>query len=149
MGFPTTLSMSAGALVGWGVLGPLAHARGWAPGPAGDMTTGARGWILWVALAVMCADSLVSLLPVAAEFVASRRTGAPAAAAEDEDDELPERLVPTAWVVWGLTGSVVLGTAVIWAVFGEEPWATVCGFLAGSLLSILGCVQQPCLLHAC
>jgi uncharacterized oligopeptide transporter (OPT) family protein len=145
MGFPTTLSMAAGALVGWGALGPLAHHRGWAPGPTGDMSTGARGWILWVALAIMCADSLVSLVPVAAEFVTSRlaRREADTAVlqpADEEESELPERLVPTAWVTWGLGASVAFGTVVIWAVFGEKPWATLCGFLAGSLLSILGYV---------
>lgn len=56
-------------IVGWGILSPLSHYKGWAPGPVGDMTTGARGWILWTALAIMVADSVVSLLPVALEFV--------------------------------------------------------------------------------
>lgn len=51
-------------LVGWAVLSPLSKHAGWAPGPVGDMTSGARGWILWISLAIMCADSLVSLLPV-------------------------------------------------------------------------------------
>ncbi|KAG8686200.1 hypothetical protein FRC11_009356, partial [Ceratobasidium sp. 423] len=50
MGFPTTLSMSLGMIFGWGILSPLSKLNGWAPGPTGDMITGARGWILWVAL---------------------------------------------------------------------------------------------------
>src|SRR5580704_17741445 len=32
MVLPTTLSMLLGAILGWGILGPLAKARGWAPG---------------------------------------------------------------------------------------------------------------------
>src|SRR5258708_777845 len=99
-------------LVGWGVLSPISKHYGWAPGPVGDMTSGARGWILWVSLAIMCSDSLVSLVPVVAELVSfkgSRRgrpmlvdeneDGAPggfASPGEDEDDEVEteDRLVP-------------------------------------------------------
>ena len=43
------------------MLGPMARAQGWAPGPIGDWRTGATGWILWVSLAIMLGDSLTSL----------------------------------------------------------------------------------------
>ena len=64
MGFPTTLSMNLvrltcrmpkasavlrlrqGMFVAWAILSPISKHNGWAPGPVGDMTTGARGW--WV-----------------------------------------------------------------------------------------------------
>jgi uncharacterized oligopeptide transporter (OPT) family protein len=150
MGFPTTVSMSLGAFVGWAILSPLAKHNGWAPGPTGDMASGARGWILWVSLAIMCADSVVSLIPVMWSYVTSRialrrnadthsRTaGADEDEDEDEDPETEDRLVPMSWVAWGLGGSVVLGVALIWVVFEEKPWATFVGFLAGSLLSVLG-----------
>jgi OPT family oligopeptide transporter len=61
MGPATTLHMLLGAIIGWGILSPLAKNRGWAPGPVSDWTTGSKGWIVWVSLAVMLADSLVSL----------------------------------------------------------------------------------------
>lgn len=61
MGLPTTLAMLAGAAVGWGILGPLSKAEGWAPGPINDQKTGPRGWILWVSLAIMISESLVGL----------------------------------------------------------------------------------------
>ena len=61
MGPATTLHMLLGAIVGWGILSPLAKSMGWAPGPVGDWTTGSKGWIVWVSLAVMLADSVVSL----------------------------------------------------------------------------------------
>jgi uncharacterized oligopeptide transporter (OPT) family protein len=64
MGFPTTLSMNLGMLVGWGILSPLAKHQGWAPGDVASSTDGARGWILWVALAIMISESLISLLPI-------------------------------------------------------------------------------------
>ena len=116
-------------LVGWGILSPLSKHMGWAPGPVGDMTTGARGWILWVSLAIMCADSLVSLLPVIFEIIHIKIWRAyfrPLSAddvdagKESNESETEDRLVPTRWVVWGLAGSPVLGTALVWLVFGDE-----------------------------
>ena len=61
MGPATTLHMLLGALIGWGVLSPLAKNKGWAPGPVSNWSTGSKGWIVWVSLAIMLADSLVSL----------------------------------------------------------------------------------------
>ncbi|KAL4260909.1 oligopeptide OPT transporter family protein [Pleurotus pulmonarius] len=145
MGFPTTLSMNLGMLVGWGILSPLSKYQGWAPGPVGDMATGARGWILWTSLAIMCADSVVSLLPVIYEYVSDiikHSTGK--GHIEDKEDhevETPDRLVPMKWVASGLAISIVVGTVLVWVVFGNEgikPWATVLGFLFGGMLSILG-----------
>ncbi|KAJ7224344.1 OPT oligopeptide transporter protein-domain-containing protein [Mycena pura] len=143
MGFPTTLSMGLGMLVGWGVLSPLAHLSGWAPGPVGDMTSGSRGWILWTSLAIMCTDSLVSLLPVVAEYVADifPQRGRETHTKEDYDTETEDRLVPNTWVVGGVLVSVVAGTFLVWIVFGNDgikPWATFLGFVLGGLLSVLG-----------
>ncbi|KAI0041706.1 oligopeptide transporter [Auriscalpium vulgare] len=150
MGFPTTLSMNLGMLVGWGVLSPLSKHYGWAPGPVGDMTSGARGWILWTALAIMSSDSFVALVPVAREYLEKllRRSSSSGALGSDvdglDDDkevETEERLVSLKWVLWGLGSSVALGIVIVWLVFGKEgikPWATFIGFAMGGLLSILG-----------
>ena len=61
MGPATTLHMLLGAIFGWGILSPLAKNKGWAPAPVEDWTHGSKGWIVWVSLAVMLADSVVSL----------------------------------------------------------------------------------------
>ncbi|MCJ1313733.1 hypothetical protein MMC25_007413 [Agyrium rufum] len=61
MGPATTSHMLLGAILGWGILSPIANHQGWAPGPVSDWTTGSKGWIVWVSLAIMLADSLVSL----------------------------------------------------------------------------------------
>lgn len=134
-------------LVGWGILSPLSKHAGWAPGPVGDMSTGARGWILWVSLAIMCADSFVSLFPVVQSVIAKVVFSNPkvrnAPQEEDHDVETPDRLVPTRWVLSGLVTSVIAGTLLVWVVFGDEgikPWATLMGFAVGGLLSILGYV---------
>ena len=61
MGPATTLHMLTGALVGWAILSPLAKSKGWAPGPVSDWSTGSKGWIVWVSLAIMLVDSVVNL----------------------------------------------------------------------------------------
>ncbi|KAL4939380.1 hypothetical protein BDV06DRAFT_199067 [Aspergillus oleicola] len=61
MGPLTCAHMLFGAVLGWGVLSPLAKARGWAPGPVDSWEDGSKAWIVWVSLAIMLADSIVSL----------------------------------------------------------------------------------------
>ncbi|GAA5802831.1 hypothetical protein HPULCUR_008306 [Helicostylum pulchrum] len=56
--------MLLGCIIGWGILSPLAHVSGWAPGPTSDWKTGSKGWILWISLGVMISESIVSLLVV-------------------------------------------------------------------------------------
>jgi F0F1-type ATP synthase assembly protein I len=134
-------------LVGWGLLSPLSKHFGWAPGAVGDMTTGARGWILWTSLAIMCADSVASLAPVLVNYltklVRSDRPDEDIGQKEDHEVETEDRLVPNRWVLGGLVASVFVGTFLVWLVFGSEgikPWATFAGFVLGGLLSILGSV---------
>ncbi|TNY17968.1 OPT oligopeptide transporter protein-domain-containing protein [Rhodotorula diobovata] len=67
MGFPTTASMNLGMLCGWAFLSPLSKLTGWAPGPVPSSVNGARGWILWPALAIMTAESILSVSLVAAD----------------------------------------------------------------------------------
>ena len=61
MGPTVTLHMLLGAVLGWGILSPLAKGKGWAPGKVADWETGSKGWIVWISLAIMLADALVSL----------------------------------------------------------------------------------------
>jgi uncharacterized oligopeptide transporter (OPT) family protein len=61
MGPATTIHMLLGAVIGWGILSPLAKYQGWAPGPINDWETGSKGWIVWTSLAIMLADAVISL----------------------------------------------------------------------------------------
>lgn len=61
MGPSTTIHMLLGAVLGWAVLSPVAKTKGWAPGAIDDWETGSKGWIVWISLAIMLADSVISL----------------------------------------------------------------------------------------
>ncbi|KAJ5291232.1 hypothetical protein N7478_000483 [Penicillium angulare] len=61
MGPATCMHMLFGAVLGWGILSPLAKSYGWAPGPVDSWEDGSKAWIVWISLAIMLADSLVSL----------------------------------------------------------------------------------------
>jgi OPT family oligopeptide transporter len=61
MGPATTMHMLIGTIIGWGILSPLAKLQGWAPGPIDNWETGSKGWIVWISLAIMLSDSVVSL----------------------------------------------------------------------------------------
>ena len=119
------------------------------------MDGGARGWILWVALAVMCSEAVVSLFPVLREFLVSirqpsrrllRRYGMKLDVKEDDtvedsETESEDRLVPIKCILYGGTVTVVLGTGLVWVIFGSsgiKPWATILAFAISSVLSLLG-----------
>lgn len=61
MGPATTIHMLFGAILGWAVLSPIAKHQGWASGDVSDWNSGSKGWIVWVSLAIMLADAIVSL----------------------------------------------------------------------------------------
>jgi hypothetical protein len=49
--------MAAGALLAWGVIGPSAQAAGWVIAPLSSGTTGGRGFLLWISLAILLAEA--------------------------------------------------------------------------------------------
>lgn len=167
MGLPVTVSMNIGMFVGWALLSPIAKGAGWAPGPVSSTVTGSRGWILWVALAIMIAESIISLIPITVSYVknlikrkedydrraqvfatpdspdeAAERDGyLDAPEYEEPEHEPPERLVPSSWYITGLAVSSVLGVLLVWIVFGSDgihPWATAIGLVLASVLSLVG-----------
>ncbi|KAI9276291.1 OPT oligopeptide transporter protein-domain-containing protein [Sporodiniella umbellata] len=145
MGLPTTLSMLLGCVIGWGILSPLAYYTGWAPGPVDDWKTGSKGWILWISLGVMIAESCVSLLVVLARTLvqsyhqrASQYRLVGEQAAEDAPSNQQVSVVVT---VLGLILSSVSCIYIIDWVFGSDTIPKKMTFLAifiAMFLSILG-----------
>ncbi|KAM0739942.1 hypothetical protein ACQRIT_005126 [Beauveria bassiana] len=101
MGTETTMHMALGAFVGWAILSPLAKYRGWAPGPVDDWDRGSKGWIVWISLAIMLVDAVVSLgyLATRARYALLQRQDddstededdVPAYCAEQKDEDAPQ-----------------------------------------------------------
>lgn len=57
----TVVHMVIGAVLGWGILSPIAKHNGWAPGDVGDWGSGSRGWIIWASLGFILGDSVVGI----------------------------------------------------------------------------------------
>ncbi|KAK1832105.1 putative oligopeptide transporter [Podospora conica] len=168
MGPATTLHMLIGAVVGWGVLSPLAKYKGWASGSVDDWEHGSKGWIVWISLAIMLADSIVSLGHLAVRsslryfpavedaWVAVVKTtfggqGYTSVRSQEDDDEddgeektqddaPPEQQISDRIVGVGLVLSIVFCIACIHIVFGNlvPLYATVTAVLMALVLSIMG-----------
>lgn len=141
MGLPTTLSMLLGAILGWGILAPLAKAKGWAPGEIGDWKTGGRGWILWVSLGIMLADCLVGLTVVTVNTLISisRHRYERIGSQNKEDDDAPDdQRVSATVTIAGLVGSSILCVAAVKTVFADIPiYAIIVAIAISLVLSVL------------
>ena len=62
MGMHTVLSMLLGAVLGWGVLGPVVTQHGWATWPPEDRASGAAAWLGWVSLGLMLGDAMATVV---------------------------------------------------------------------------------------
>lgn len=54
-------SIMLGAVLAWGVIGPIVHNAGLARGSVMGLDTGVRGWLLWPGVTLMLVDSIVTL----------------------------------------------------------------------------------------
>ncbi|KAK9453884.1 OPT oligopeptide transporter protein-domain-containing protein [Dipodascopsis uninucleata] len=100
MGLPTVSSMLFGAILGWAILAPLATNMGWATGPIDDWKTGGQGWILWISLAIMVVDSVISFCVVVFRSfkgsVFKRKDGYSAISASSRPSSADSSTVPAA-----------------------------------------------------
>ncbi|KAK0543998.1 OPT superfamily protein [Tilletia horrida] len=146
MGLPTSISMTAGAFVGWAILSPLAYYTGWASGEPLSGKDGSKAWLMWIALAIMCSESilgLVALFFTNADAAALKQwlhlstwqqklklvrnrsqqpgildTGRDRQESEDDEEhEPPSRLTSTRTVVIGLIASTILAVVLIQVAF--------------------------------
>eukprot|EP00123_Amoebidium_parasiticum_P014363 comp22462_c0_seq1/m.33813 comp22462_c0_seq1/g.33813 ORF comp22462_c0_seq1/g.33813 comp22462_c0_seq1/m.33813 type:complete len:664 (-) comp22462_c0_seq1:165-2156(-) len=139
MGIKPGLSALAGSIMGWAILGPLARAQGWASGPVTDWQHGAQGWILWVALAIMLSESLVSLAITTWKVSRSYWAAFKATTADQGSvDPAPtKQQVPEWWWVCGLVASTVLCVLVDAPLFRMPIWQPLVGVLLGCVVSLM------------
>lgn len=95
-----SVSMLIGAVVAWGVLGPIVQAKGWAPGSIMSFKSGPRGWLLWPGVAIMVSEALMSL---ALSWKTFLRTFLPAKTETQGEELLPsQEQIPASWWMGGL-----------------------------------------------
>lgn len=131
------ISLMAGAVASWAVLGPLAQQNGWAPGKIMSYSDGARGWILWPGVAIMVAEALTSLGLSWKTFVRSFKRADVPDAAEEVADVPSTEAIPNAWWMGGLAVATTFTTWVAWSVFDIPPLLTL---IAVGLSSVLATV---------
>jgi uncharacterized oligopeptide transporter (OPT) family protein len=140
IGWRVALWLLAGAVLAWGVLGPLVTANGWVQGPPTDSSTGAYGWLMWPGAALMIGDALFSLVLSYKTIV---RTFWPARTAPDstsayDDARAAGETIPRSWWTVGLLGCSVITCVMAWVLFDIPVWMTA---LAIPLSAVLAAVS--------
>ncbi|KAL0480784.1 hypothetical protein AKO1_006934 [Acrasis kona] len=157
-GMRATASMLFGGIVGYGILGPVIKGNNWVTGHVLEYN-GVRGWILWVGVAIMTADSAVQLLFTSkivflalynvAKRIASTSRGRTKAKDDDDENiqqsttdkikqkEVDSHMIPWYWPVLGLLCSTVLLTLIGHFVFDIKYYFVWASIPLGMLLSII------------
>ena len=155
MGPRSAFSLLLGAIIAWGILGPLARRSGWAPGPIGDFESGAQGWVLWLSIGLMLAESLTAFTVVIIQQVLlpltrgtsdrgrGRSPAGPDAEAEAVEVAPPSQLVPTSWWVSGVIGAVALCVGVLSPMFSLPPVQVVIATALSCLVAVLAVRPAP------
>ncbi len=126
------LSLLLGALVAWGVLGPIAQSQGWAPGAVTSYGDGARGWLLWPGVALMVSEALITLILSWKTFVRAFRM--PASLGDGVENP---NAIPNSWWMSGLAAGTVLTMVIGYYVFDMAPWLTLLAVALSSILAIV------------
>ncbi|KAM9992407.1 hypothetical protein ACTFIY_009862 [Dictyostelium cf. discoideum] len=144
MGTRTGVSTLVGAIIGWGILGPIAKSSGWViddkskPGAL----QGVKGWVLWISLFIMLAESLVSLLVLVIrmlliKFGVIKNHNGKFSDAQCVDPAPPSQRVPHLWWIAGTIASGVLCVVIVSPLFGIKVYETVIAVVLSLLTSIL------------
>ena len=121
MGPRVVLSLVLGAVLGWGVLGPLAMSLGWATGEIMSYSDGPRGWILWPGVALMVCEALTSLGLSWRTFVRAFTLSSTGRANSEHDRER----IPNSWWIGGLVAGSLVTIMISSVVFGITWYHTI------------------------
>ena len=132
------LSLLGGAILGWGIIGPIAHAQGWAPGePLKYSDGGVRGWILWPGVALMVSEALASVALSWKTFVSALKGVKAAAESSGQAVQQEEESIPNSWWIIGLILGSLLTMVIAQWVFGIAWYFSLLAIALSSVLSIV------------
>jgi uncharacterized oligopeptide transporter (OPT) family protein len=134
IGGRVALWLLLGAVLAWGVLGPLVTANGWVQGgPPTDSSTGAYGWLMWPGAALMIGDALFSLVLSYKTIV---RTFWPARTAPASTTaRAAGETIPRSWWTVGLLGCSVVTCVIAWVLFDIPVWMTALAIPMSAVLA--------------
>jgi uncharacterized oligopeptide transporter (OPT) family protein len=128
-------SLLLGAVLAWGVLGPLAQSNGWAPGEIMSYGDGPRGWLLWPGVALMVAEALTALGLSWKTFVRAfkmpKNLGDGGATVDDG------KSIPNSWWMGGLAVGTTLTCVLAYVIFEIPVWMTLIAVALSSVLSVV------------
>lgn len=126
------VSLLIGAIVSWGILGPLAVEAGWVSDKIMDYETGPRGWLLWPGVALMVTDALMSLAMSYKSILKSFKKVDTKGVTEENTEQIPK---------WVWIGGLAMSTCALmfsaWYVFDISPVLTLIAVAMSSILSVI------------
>ena len=132
------LSLLAGAIISWGVLGPWALEKEWAPGPVMSYANGARGWLLWPGVALMVSEALGALLLSWRTFFNAFKMPV-VSSIENELHSHDKEMIPNSWWIGGLIVGSIVTTIITTAFFGIAWYLVFIAIALSAVLSIVAC----------
>lgn len=129
-------SLFIGAILGWGILGPLVTDLGWVTGAPQDVATGGRGWILWPGAAIMVGDALMAL-GLSYKSVLRTFIRVPGSGDDLNDPTNPTEAIPNAWWMSGLAAGTALTCTIAYLVFAIPPWMSIIAIAMSSVLAAI------------
>jgi putative OPT family oligopeptide transporter len=138
MGPRVVLSLLLGAILSWGVLGPVAQSAGWAPGKIMDFATGPRGWILWPGVALMVCEALTALALSWRTFARAFRFSASGAKTAASNAER----IPNHWWISGLLLGSLVTIVISSTAFGIFWFHTLIAIALSAVLAAVAARSQ-------
>jgi uncharacterized oligopeptide transporter (OPT) family protein len=127
------LSLLLGAVLSWGILGPISLQMGWTSGAIMSYADGPRGWLLWPGVALMVTDALMALVLSYKVIMNSFKSkNIPGGEVLDESEPIPK-------LIW--MGGLALSTVALMAsanyVFDIPPFMTLLAVALSAVLSVI------------
>ncbi|NUM33774.1 MAG: OPT/YSL family transporter [Candidatus Brocadiae bacterium] len=141
IGPKVVVSLVIGAIIAWGILGPIAYENNWAPGNVMSYENGVRGWIIWPGVALMVSEAITALALSWKTFIrALKFPAAKANGANTNSEAIPNtasEAIPNSWWLYGLLAGSLL-TIFISSIAFDIQWYF--GLLAIALSAVLAIV---------
>jgi len=127
------ISLLLGAVLSWGILGPLSLQMDWTSGAIMSYADGPRGWLLWPGVALMVTDALMALILSYKVIINSFKSkNIPGAEVLDDSEPIPK----TVWM-GGLALSTVALMTSAYYVFEIPPFITLLAVALSAVLSVI------------